>query len=425
MAKDQEQDQEQEQNLPTQNQDFVLYCVDKMQSIPDNLPEKIKTMMMDTIGQRMEMYLDQEEANTLSKSNLLPKEYKENPSNIMLAFKTGRSLGLDRLQSLQHTVTINGKTRVYGDMMHALAMKHRDYKDIRFEYGPDIIVDKTHGTLPEYVKCTVILDERDDVENTYTLENARRNPNFNSEYAPWMTGHARRMMKFRAQSFSLRDAFPDKLSGVYDEYEFEEIQTVNKDITGQTTDLGKQNGASGLKDSLKEDEPLESTEPEVEIQDKDGKPIKTDDKNPDVEEQEPTAQEKPENIEQIKTDMKQWAKDKIVSKEDYQKFADTGSAGKWDEVVKMHKKFSKKAANKPLGKFAKKLSKIVDDEGYSESINSLVIDDSVDLISPENVGKVLRTKDEKLAKEAFKLIEDRKDVIDSAKKDEKGKEETY
>lgn len=403
-----------DQNLPVQ-QDFVLACVDKIQAIPAGVPEKIKIMLTETLVQRMEMYLDQEEAKTLSKSNLLPKEYKENPANIMLAFKTGRSLGLDRLQSLQHTVTINGKTRVYGDMMHALAMEHKDYTDIKFEYGPDVETDEKHGKLPEYVKCTVILEERENVEGIYTLESAKKNPNYNGEYKPWVTGHGRRMMKFRAQSFALRDAFPDKLTGIYDEYEFEEIQTVNKNITADATDLSK--GTNGLKDTLKTDTEPEATEPsDVVIQDKDGKTVKTEESKPD---QEPVAQEKPENTEQMKADITKWAKEKVITKDEYDDFVDKGSCGEWDKVTRMHKKFTKKFADKPLGKFAKKLKKIADLEAYSGSINSLVTDDNCSLLTSENIGVNLRTKDEKLAKEIFNLIEDRKDMIDSAAKDEK------
>ena len=406
------------ENLPVQ-QDFALHCVDKMQSIPENLPEKIKTIMMDTLVQRMEMFIDQEEANNLAASNLLPKGYEKNPANIMLAFKTGRSLGLDRLQSLQHTFTVNGRTRVYGDMMLALSMKHKDYKDIKFEYGPDVVVDPKHGKLPEFVKCIVILEERENVESVYTLENAKRNPNFSS--GPWITGHARRMMKFRAQSFSLRDAFPDKLSGVYDEYEFEEIQTVTKNINAETTDLGSQSGTNNLKDSLKSDE---ATEPvDVEIQDKDGKPVKVvkaeTEKEPEVK-----PQAKPENTEQMKTNLKKWATDKIITKKEYDEFVSKGSSGEWDRVVEMHKTFSQKAAKKtvsnPIGKFVKKLSKIVDLEDYADSINSLVTDENNKILTSDNVAASLRTKDEKLAKEVFNLIEDRKDIIDSAKKDPEG-----
>ncbi len=415
---------EQDQNLPVRDQDFVLYCVDKMQSIPENLPEKIKNMMLDTIGQRMEMYLDKEEADSLSASNLLPKEYKDNSANIMLAFKTGRSLGLDRLQSLQHTFTVNGRTRVYGDMMQALAMKHRDYVDVKFEYGPDVIVDNTHGTLPEYVKCIVILKERDNVESIYTLENAKRNPNFNSSHSPWMNGHGRRMMKFRAQSFSLRDAFPDKLSGVYDEYEFEEIQTVNKDITAETTDLGKQSASENLKDKLKEDVVSETEET-----------VKTE-TSEETEEQPPKEQQKteeidpelkPENIEQIKADFKKWAKEKVVSEEEYKLYKQRGTLGEWSKVLEMHHNFTKKAGvekkKKPLGKFAKKLAKIVDDKEYVKSIESLIVDTGVGLIDSDNAGDILRTKEETLAKEVFNMIEDRKDIIDSAAKDAKKEEE--
>ena len=400
-------------NLPVK-QDFVLNCVDKMQAIPENLPEKIKTMMIETIESRMQMFLDQEEATNLAASDLLPKEYKNKPANIMLAFKTGRSLGLDRLQSLQHTFTVNGRTRVYGDMMHALSMKHRNYKDIHFEYGPDVETDAKHGKLPEYVKCTVILKERDDVVSLYTIEDAKKNPNFNNSYTPWMNGHARRMMKFRAQSFSLRDAFPDMLAGVYDEYEFEEIQTVNKNITSETTDLGK-SGTGGLKGALKEDETIEPSN--IEIQNEKGETVKTEDKKEEpVQEEKP--QQKPENIQQIKDDFKNWKKNKQISAKEYKAFADTGSSGDWDKLVKMHEHFTENIVIEPIGEWAKKLESLVDSEDFAEARNSLIADKAVKIITSKNAGEVLRTVDEKLAKEICQLLEIRKDQLDSAKKDD-------
>ena len=215
------------------------------------------------------------------------------------------------------------------------------------------------------------------------------------------------MMKFRAQSFTLRDSFPDILSGVYDEYEFEEIQTTSKNITEQTVDLSKGKGTEGLKDILNEENASEPSE--VEIQDKKGKTIHKSKKTA------PTPQEKPENIDQIKTDFTRWAKEKIISKEEYTSFTDAGSVGEWGKVTGMHKEFFKRSGDKPLGKFAKKLSEIVDDEKYSESINSLIGDKDITVIGPKNAGDILRTKVEKTAKEIFELIESRKDMIDSSK----------
>ncbi len=429
MVKQNQQNEEQRQNALQVRDSRVFAFMDQLEKA-EKFPVEIRKGVVSMLNEKIKYMMDWETAEMISSSELVPKDYVGKPNNVFLAIQTGRSLGLDPFQSVKHLYTVNGRTSIFGDMMLGLSQEDDKYIDC-IETKGELIKTEKHGMLPKWTECKVLIKDREPIIHRYTLEQAMQNPNFNKigKKKIWVNGKEKwidvpgvwmtngpRMMQMRPRSFALRDAFPGKLSGIYDEYEIQEI-VETKDITSQTTDLGKQTASENLKDTLKADE--EIIEPETEIQDENGGPIQTDDKPKDKKE-EPKAQEKPENIEQIKADFKQWWEDKIVSKEEYQEFADTGAYGEWDKVVEMHEKFTKKAAKKPLGKFAKKLSKIVDLEDYAESINSLVTDDSCSLLTPENVGKVLRTKDEKLAIEVFNLIEDRKDMIDSAKKDQEG-----
>jgi hypothetical protein len=65
--------------------------------------------------------------------------------------------------------------------------------------------------------------------------------------------------------------------------------------------------------------------------------------------------------------------------------------------------------------YVEKLGTIIDDEDYNKVIQELLKEGKIK--TPDEKQNVLRTKDEKEAKELFELIEDRKDLHDSAAKD--------
>jgi hypothetical protein len=391
----------------------------------EKFPVEIRSGIVSMLNEKIKYVMDWETAEMISSSDLVPKDYVGKPNNVFLAIQTGRSLGLDPFQSVKHLYTVNGRTSLFGDMMLGLAKGHDEYDDIIEVFGEMVDAGKDHGQLPSYARCTIKRKGKTDVVREYTLDDAKHNPNFNkfnknfqtnqwTEPGTWMR-NGKRMMQMRARSFALRDSFPDKLSGVYDEYEIQEIAE-SKDITDQTTDLNQQSGTGGLKDSLKtKDEETVATEPtNVEIQDGKGNVIKTEEPKP-----EPVVQEKPENIEDIKADFKKWKKAKQISAKEYKAFGEAGSSGSWDAVVEIHRRFTENIVVEPVGEYALKLSKIVDLEEYQEALGSLISDESVELISNDGqLGELLRTKDEKLAKEIFTLLESRKDQIDSAAKDE-------
>ncbi len=232
---------QQEQNqlaLFTKNPMMMLSELNNISMLPEAVQEKFAMMAHTKIQQAF----DWEIAVKISQSSMVPANYINNPANTFLAIQTGRSLGLDEFQSVQHLYTVNGKTSLYGDMMLALAKKDPKFIDCLETQGGLVEVDDAHGKLPEWVKCVVKVKGQADKEMVYTLEMAKLNRNFGNSKTPWMNGHAARLMKFRARSFALRDALPDRLSGVYDEYEIQEV----KDITTEV------NQATGLDEMEKE-----------------------------------------------------------------------------------------------------------------------------------------------------------------------------
>jgi len=111
-----------------------------------------------------------------------------------------------------------------------LAMKHRDFEDWEIKHAEEKVELKGFS-LPTWVSCTVKRKGRKPIERVYTVQTLAANPNWKSErFSPWKVDPIR-MMEMRARAFALRDAFPDVLTGVYDQYEAQEIVQAEKDVT--------------------------------------------------------------------------------------------------------------------------------------------------------------------------------------------------
>ncbi|MBU2644843.1 recombinase RecT [bacterium] len=354
-----------------------------------NLPAQIQTGVVKMLEKKIQYMMDWEIAEMIAGSELVPKDYIGKPNNVFLAVQTGRSLGLDEFQSVRHLYTVGGRTSIYGDMMLALAKKHPDFDDIFEEEGELVDTGKDRIPLPKWTKCTVKRKNgKSDIVRTYTIEMAMRNPNYQN--VTWK-GNGARMMQFRVRSFALRDAFPDKLSGVYDEYEIEEVKE-SKDITGQVQDLGKQSATDRLKDIVTDEpnEDQEATEPEMTIE---------------TDRSEPEEQPEPENLSDIKTDIKAWREAKLIDDETFQRFGQAGSKGQWNIVVDIHAKLK--------NSFVVRLASVVDLPEYATAIQSLIDEGKVNKQSGKNND--FRTKDEATAKRVFELIEETKSFEDSEK----------
>ncbi len=145
-------------------------------------------------------------AQMAAKSQLVPKDYRDNPADIMLAVQLGSEVGLRPMQALQNIAVINGRPCVWGDALPALCKASAVYDDIietwEHEDDPDLLTAvctaKRHGSSPVTARFSVIDAKR---AGLWT------------KAGPWQT-YPRRMLQMRARSFALRDAFPDVLKGL-------------------------------------------------------------------------------------------------------------------------------------------------------------------------------------------------------------------
>ena len=62
-----------------------------------------------------------EVANFFAKSDLVPKDYKGKPGNIVVAWQKGFEVGLMPQQSLETIAVINGRACIWGDGLIACA----------------------------------------------------------------------------------------------------------------------------------------------------------------------------------------------------------------------------------------------------------------------------------------------------------------
>ena len=145
-------------------------------------------------------------AQMAAKSQLVPKEYRNQPEDIMLAVQLGSEVGLRPMQALQNIAVINGRPAVWGDALPGLCKASPVYHDIvetwENEHEPDALVAvciaKRHGSTP--------------VTARFSVMDAKR-AGLWTKAGPWQT-YPRRMLQMRARSFALRDAFPDVLKGL-------------------------------------------------------------------------------------------------------------------------------------------------------------------------------------------------------------------
>lgn len=141
-------------------------------------------------------------ANIISKSSLLPRDYQNNPGNILSAIQYGSEIGLSPFQAMQSLAVINGRPSLYGDALLALVRSSG-----LLEYCKEEIIDDNKAV------CTVKRkDEPIEIIREFSKEDAKKAGLLNKS-GPW-TLYPKRMLQMRARAFALRDGFADVLRGL-------------------------------------------------------------------------------------------------------------------------------------------------------------------------------------------------------------------
>lgn len=143
-------------------------------------------------------------ANAICASGFAPKGM-EKPEAVLVAIQLGAELGLTPMAALQNTAVVNGRPAIYGDAALALVRASgllTSYKEEEIgEAGSD-----AHG-----YRVTASRGDQTTVE-TFTMADAKR-AKLVGKPGPW-SEYPKRMLRFRARGYVLRDLFGDVLKGL-------------------------------------------------------------------------------------------------------------------------------------------------------------------------------------------------------------------
>jgi hypothetical protein len=139
-------------------------------------------------------------ADLLSKASLVPKDFANNPGNILVAIQWGLELGLQPMQAMQNIAVINGRPSLWGDAVIALVKACP-----ACEYVVEEISDDS-------ATCRVKRAGEPEQSRTFSRADAKT-AGLLGKQGPW-SQYPKRMLQMRARSWALRDVFPDVLRGL-------------------------------------------------------------------------------------------------------------------------------------------------------------------------------------------------------------------
>ena len=144
-------------------------------------------------------------ANAIVASGFAPRGM-EKPEAVLVAIQLGAELGLTPMAALQNTAVINGRPAIYGDAALALVRASGLLESFNEEEVGEAGKD-SFG-----IKVTATRRDGSKGSETFTVADAKAAKLW-GKAGPW-TDYPRRMLKFRARGFVLRDVFGDVLKGL-------------------------------------------------------------------------------------------------------------------------------------------------------------------------------------------------------------------
>jgi len=144
-------------------------------------------------------------AKAITQSGFAPRGM-EKPESVLVALQWGAEIGLTPMAALSNIAVVNGRPSLFGDAALALIRSSgqlESYSEEEIgEQGKD-----SHG-----YKVTAKRRGFEPQSETFTVADAKTAKLWNKS-GPW-TDYPRRMLKFRARGFLLRDMFGDVLKGL-------------------------------------------------------------------------------------------------------------------------------------------------------------------------------------------------------------------
>ncbi len=158
-------------------------------------------------------------ARMMAESELVPKQFRGKPGDVIIAVQMGAEIGLAPMAAIQNIAVINGKPGIYGDAGKAVLLA----KGCIIEEDDTALV-KQQG----FARCKITRSGRPPVERTFSEEDAKTAGLWQKE-GPWKT-YPHRQMAWRAFWFAARDAAADLLKGLGGAEELADVSPKEKDM---------------------------------------------------------------------------------------------------------------------------------------------------------------------------------------------------
>lgn len=140
-------------------------------------------------------------------SGLCPDGYKTK-EQVFVGLQAGAEIGLKPMQALNSIAVIRGKPTLWGDAALGLVKKSGLLSEFSEEVTGD--GDGMIACVKSVRKDGEVLST---VETTFSVADAKT-AGLWGKAGPWTT-HPKRMLKYKARAFNLRDNFPDVLMGLH------------------------------------------------------------------------------------------------------------------------------------------------------------------------------------------------------------------
>lgn len=142
-------------------------------------------------------------AKLMADSDLVPKDFRGKPGNVIIAVQMAAELGISPMQGIQNIAVINGRPGIYGDLGKAILLS----KGCKIEER-DVVETKAKGQA----WCRITRPNGAVIERTFSLEDAKTAGLWGKQ-GPWTT-NPYRQMAWRAFWFAGRDGAADLLKGM-------------------------------------------------------------------------------------------------------------------------------------------------------------------------------------------------------------------
>ena len=139
-------------------------------------------------------------ANQISNSDFVPRGLRGKPLEVFITIQYGATLGVSPLAALHGIAVINGVPSVYGDLLVALMLRHKDFEDQRFEFV-DIDGDRT-------CYCHIKRRGRELFTSKFSMSDARKAGLIDK---PVWRAYPDNMLMRRALNTGFHYVFPDAL----------------------------------------------------------------------------------------------------------------------------------------------------------------------------------------------------------------------